>query len=370
MELLIQGLNSLLGQVLPEWVVTLLAMAIVITLIFVVAPLAFMLMTWLLRRGIARIADRFGPNRVGLGPFNAERTRQRWPLWGLLQPIADGIKMFTKEDIIPTAADKWLHRIAPIAAIVPAMMVFAVVPFGRDLVGIDLNVGIVYVVAVSSLFTLVLLVAGWSSDNKFSLLGAMRTAAQLISYEVPMALSLVVPVLFAGSLSLVRIVEAQGAWLGLRWFVFYFPLGTIAFLTYFIAALSEVNHTPFDLPEADSEIVAGYVTEYSGMKFALFFMGEFINQFLVCALATVLFLGGWQGPGVQLGGVLGYLFSVFWFFLKTFGLYFLLIWIRGTWPRLRVDQLMHFAWKRLVPVTLANVLLSAAAVFVVRLFVV
>jgi len=214
----------------------------------------------------------------------------------------------------------------------------------------------------------VLLVAGWSSDNKFSLLGAMRTAAQLVSYEVPMVLSLVVPVLFAGSLSLVRIVEAQGAWLGLRWFVLYFPLGTVAFITYMIAALSEVNHTPFDLPEADSEIVAGYVTEYSGMKFALFFMGEFINQFLVCALATVLFLGGWQGPGVQLGGVLGYLFSVFWFFLKTFGLYFLLIWIRGTWPRLRVDQLMHFAWKRLVPVTLGNLLLSGLVVLVVRAF--
>ncbi len=368
MELLIQGLESLLGAFLPYWVIVLLAFAIVITLILLFPTLLFMLMTWLLRRGIARIADRIGPNRVGLGPFNRERTRQRWTLWGLMQPIADGIKMFTKEDIVPEKADRLLHRIAPIAAIVPSFLVFAVIPFGKGLVATDLNVGILYVVAVSSVFTLVLLVAGWSSNNKYSLLGAMRTAAQVISYEVPMVLSLVVPVLFAGSLSLNRIVENQGAWLGLRWHIFYFPLGTLAFITYFIAALAEINHTPFDLVEADSEIVAGYVTEYSGMKFALFFMGEFLNAFLVCALATILFLGGWQGPGVQLGGAWGYLFSIFWFFLKTFALYFLLIWVRGTWPRIRVDQLMHFAWKRLVPVTLGNLLLSGLVVIVVRLF--
>jgi NADH-quinone oxidoreductase subunit H len=195
----------------------------------------------------------------------------------------------------------------------------------------------------------------------------MRTAAKMINYEVPMVLALVVPILFTGSLSLNRIVEGQGAWLGLRWYIFYFPLGTIAFVIYFIAALAEANHTPFDLPEADSEIVAGYITEYSGMKFALFFMGEFVNQFLLCALATTIFLGGWQGPGVQLGGVLGYLFSIFWFFLKTFGLYFVLVWIRGTWPRLRIDQLMSFAWKRLVPLALGNLLLAGVAVVVVNL---
>jgi len=367
MDLLIQGLNKLLGQVWPDWAVVLLAMVIVITLIFVMAPLTFMLLTWVLRKGIGRFADRMGPNRTGLGRFNKERTRQRWPLWGLLQPIADGVKMFTKEDITPDKGDKWLHRIAPVAAIVPAMLVFAVIPFGKNLLGVDLNVGVVYVVAVSSISTLALLIAGWSSNNKYSLLGAMRTAAQMVSYEVPMALSLVVPVLFAGSLSLNQIVQGQASWLGLRWYIFYFPLGTLAFFTYFISALAEVNHTPFDLPEADSEIVAGYVTEYSGMKFALFFMGEFMNQFLVCAFATVLFLGGWQGPGVQLGGVLGYLFSVFWFFLKTFSLYLVMLWIRGTWPRLRVDQLMNFAWKRLVPITLGNVLVSGVAVIVLSL---
>ncbi len=361
MELLIQGLNRWLGQALPNWAVVLIGMAIAITLIFVLAPLIFMFLTWLLRRGIARFADRIGPNRTGLGPFNKERTRQRWPLWGLLQPVADGVKMFTKEDIIPDKGDKVLHRIAPIAAVVPALMVFAVIPFGKDLSAVDLNVGVVYVVAVSSLFTLVLLVAGWSSNNKYSLLGAMRTAAQMVSYEVPMVLSLVVPVLFARSLSLNTIVSSQP---GLRWYVFYFPLGTLAFLTYFTAALAEVNHTPFDLPEADSEIVAGYITEYSGMKFALFFMGEFINQFLVCALATVLFLGGWQGPGVGIGGPIGYLLSVFWFFVKAFALYFLFVWIRATWPRLRVDQLMGFAWKRLVPITLGNVLATGLAVVV------
>lgn len=367
MELLIQGLNTLLGQALPGWLVTAIGMAIVITLILLVPPVIFMFMTWMLRRVIARFADRLGPNRVGLGPFNKERTRQRFPLWGLLQPIADGVKMFTKEDITPTASDEWLHRIAPIVAIVPSFLVCAVVPFGKQIVAVDLNVGLLFAIAVSSIFTVVLLTAGFASDNKYSLLGAMRTAAQMINYEVPMVLALVVPILFAGSLSLNRIVEGQGAWLGLRWYVFYFPLGTLAFLIYFTAALAEVNHTPFDLPEADSEIVAGYVTEYSGMKFALFFMGEFVNQFLVCALATTIFLGGWQGPGVQLGGVLGYLLSIFWFFLKTFALYFLLIWIRGTWPRLRVDQLMSFAWKRLVPLALGNLLVTGLVVIVFNL---
>lgn len=368
MELLLQGLNSWLGQTLPDWAVTLLGIAITIILILLLPALLFMLLVWLLRRGIARFADRFGPNRVGIGPFNPERTRQRFPVWGLMQSVADAIKMFTKEDITPSGGDKWLHRIAPIAALVPTFLVFAVVPFGRQIVGADLNVGVLYVVAVSGLFTIVVIMAGFASNNKFSLLGAMRSAAQMLSYEIPMVLALLVPVLFAGTLSLNRIVEAQGAWFGLRWFIFYFPLGPIAFLVYFIAALAEVSHTPFDLPEADSELVAGYVTEYSGMKFALFFMAEFLNQFLICALAVTLFLGGWQGPGVQLGGVLGYLFSIFWFFLKTFILYFGLIWIRGTWPRLRVDQLMHFAWKRLVPVALGNVLVTGLAVIAVNLF--
>ncbi|KPJ51030.1 MAG: hypothetical protein AMJ38_01110 [Dehalococcoidia bacterium DG_22] len=367
MELLIQGLNDLLGQALPEWLVVLLGIAIVITFVLFFPPLVFMIMTWLLRRMLGRVADRFGANRVGIGPFNEKRTRQRWPLWGLMQPIADGVKMFTKEDIIPSKGDKWLHRIAPIAAIVPAFLVFAVIPIGKDLVAVDLNVGVLYIVAVSSLFSLALLVAGWSSNNKYSLLGALRTAVQMISYEVPMVLSLLIPVLFAGSLQLSKIIEGQEAWLGLRWYIFYFPVGTVAFVTFFIAALSELNQTPFDLPEADSEIVAGYQTEYSGMKFALFYMGEFVNMFLTCGLATILFLGGWQGPGVQLGGVLGYLFSVFWFFFKTFGMYCLLIWIRGTWPRLRVDQLMSFAWKRLVPITLGNVLVTGLLVILVEL---
>ena len=367
MELLIQGLNNLLGQALPDWLVTLIGMAIVITFILLFPPVVFMIMTWLLRRILGRMADRFGANRVGIGRFNKERTRQRWSLWGLMQPIADGVKMFTKEDIIPSRGDIWLHRIAPIAAIVPSFLVFAVIPIGKDLVAVDLNVGVLYVVAISSIFGLSLLVAGWSSNNKYSLLGALRLAVQMISYEVPMVLSLLIPVLFAGSLRLGQIIQGQEGWLGLRWYVFYFPLGTIAFVTFFIAALSELNQTPFDLPEADSEIVAGYQTEYSGMKFALFYMGEFVNMFLTCGLATVLFLGGWQGPGVQLGGVLGYLFSIFWFFFKTFLLYFLLVWIRGTWPRLRVDQLMGFAWKRLVPITLGNVLLTGLAVVVFNL---
>lgn len=374
MELLIDGLNKLLPQSWPHWLAVLLAMVVIITVIFGFAAVSFMIMTWLLRRGLARVADRLGPNRVGLGRFNPERTRQKWPLWGLLQPIADGVKMFTKEDITPTRADVWLHRIAPIAAIVPAMMVFAVIPFGgkpglaSDLVAVDLDVGLLYAVAVSSIFTIVLLVAGWAGNNKYSLLGGMRTAAQMISYEVPMVLSLIVPVIFAGTLSLNQVVEGQGGWLGLRWYALYFPMGTLAFVTYFIAALAEVNHTPFDLPEADSELVAGYHTEYSGMKFALFFMGEFVNTFLICALAATLFLGGWQGPGVQLPGAWGYLLSVFWFFAKTFGLYFVLIWIRGTWPRLRVDQLMHFAWKRLVPITLGNILVTGLVVTIINTF--
>ncbi|MBN1483732.1 MAG: NADH-quinone oxidoreductase subunit NuoH [Chloroflexia bacterium] len=365
MELLIDGLNNLVNW--PEWLIVLVAMLIVITFILLFGPLVFMLMTWLLRRGIARFADRLGPNRVGLGRFNQERTRQKFPLWGLLQPVADGVKMFTKEDIIPQGADVWLHRIAPVAALVPSFMMFAVIPFGKDLVGADLDTGLVYLLAVSSLMTLVLLVAGWASNNKYSLLGGMRTAAQMISYEIPMVLSLVVPIILVNSISLDDIIIHQGAWLGLRWHILW-PMGLVAFITYFTAALAEVNHTPFDLPEADSELVAGYHTEYSGMKFALFFMGEFINQFLICAIATIVFLGGWQGPGVQLGGVWGYLFSVFWFFAKTFALYAVLIWIRGTWPRLRIDQLMDFAWKRLVPISLGNILITGVVVIVYNTF--
>ena len=299
-----------------------------IVLILALAPVIMMYLTWLERKVIARIQDRFGPTRVGK--------------YGLLQPIADGIKMLTKEDVVPAGADRLLHLLAPIVIVVPALLLFAVLPFGPRLIVTDLNTGLLFFLAVTSTQTIAIFMAGWGSHSKFPLLGAIRTAAQIAAYEVPMVLSVATVAMIAGTLSTVGIVEAQAA----RWFIAT-PWGFTAFIIFLLCALAEVNRTPFDLPEAESELVGGFHTEYSGMKFALFYMAEFLGAFAISALGATLFLGGWRGPWLP-----GWL----WVLIKTYGLVFVMIWIRGTWPRFRIDQLMAFAWKCLLPVALVNVL--------------
>jgi NADH-quinone oxidoreductase subunit H len=322
---------------------------IIITAILIFAPVVMMYMTWIERKVVARLQDRIGPNRVG--PF------------GLLQPIADMIKFFVKEDIIPSSADHLLHLLAPIIVVIPVVLAFAVIPWGKDMAAVDLNVGILYLIALGSIGTIGIFAAGFGSNNKFALVGAMRAIAQIISYEIPQVLAISVVVLLVGSLSLNKIVQAQGGLFGLGWFVFFVPVGPLAFIVYFISATAEVNRVPFDLPEAESELVAGYHTEYSGMKFGLFYLAEFLNTFIISLIGATLFLGGWQGPGVEQFPLIGVLY----FAIKVIVLVVVQPWMRGTLPRIRVDQLMNFAWKILVPVSLALILLTPPTLYVFRL---
>ncbi len=324
-------LADFLSRYLPPWTVALIMMFLTIFILVGFALFTIIAINWVERKVVGRIQDRYGPNRVG-------------PL-GVLQAIADMIKMLTKEDITPAQADRLIYNLAPIIILVPTFLILAVIPFGRGMVAADLNIGFLYIVAVSSLATIAILLAGWSSRNKYSLLGGMRAVAQMISYEVPMVLSAIGVIMLAGSLSMVRIVEGQSQ-------IPFILLQPLAFLLYLISAVAEVNRSPFDLPEAESEIIAGYHTEYSGIKYAMFLLAEYVNAFLVCAIATTLFLGGWQGPLLP---------PYIWFFIKAYALYFVLMWLRFTLPRLRVDQLMGFSWKVLVIIALANLLLSGLA---------
>lgn len=312
---------------LPEWAVLLKSALISIGAILVLGPVIMMYLTLMERKVIARMQNRIGPNRVGK--------------WGLLQPLADGVKMLTKEDIVPTHADRLIHFLAPLLIVAPSLLVFAVIPFGRNMTAMDLNVGVLYFLALSSTTTIAIFMASWGSRSKYPILGGMRSVAQMVSYEVPMVLTIVPVLLITGTLSTASIVEAQEA----RWFIFT-PWGFVAGIVFFLCGVAEVNRSPFDLPEAESEIVAGFHTEYSGMKFALFYMAEFMNTFTTCALTVTLFLGGWQGP---------FLPSWIWFFIKTLALIFIMVWFRGTLPRLRIDQLMGLAWKFLLPLTIVNI---------------
>jgi NADH-quinone oxidoreductase subunit H len=333
---------------------TLIVMLVKIGVVFGALLLTVAYMTWVERKVIADIQVRLGPTRVG--PY------------GLLQPIADGIKLMFKEDLIPNQVDRAVFLLAPSLSIIPAFIAFAVIPFGEQttLFGLlsrpvplhitDINVGVLYVFGVASLGVYGIVLAGWSSNNKYSLLGGLRSSAQMISYELSMGLSVVGVLLMAGSLSLVDIVQAQAGVVWVldllpvpKWFVFSQPLG---FCLYFCCALAETNRAPFDLPEAETELVAGFHTEYSSMKFAMFFMAEYANMITVSALATTLFLGGWLGP---IGA------SPVWFIGKVFVLLFLFIWIRATLPRFRYDQLMSFGWKRLLPLGLLNIAVTAVA---------
>lgn len=318
------------------------SIVLTVSAILAVFPLLFAITTIVERKVLGRIQNRYGPNRVG--PF------------GLLQPVADGLKMLIKEDIVPRSADAVVHFLAPIALIVPVLLAFSVLPFGRNMVPIDIDAGILFFFAVGAGTELAVFMAGWSSHNKYSLLGAMRGIAQMISYELPLILSTVSVVMLTGTLRPVEIVAAQGQYIGglPSWHVFT-PWGLAGFILFLIAAAAESNRSPFDIPEGESEIIAGYLVEYSGFKFALFFLGEYLGMFAICGLAVTLFLGGWTAPL----SVLTWVPSYVWYFLKLGALVGLFIWVRGTVPRLRMDQLMNFAWKFMLPMTLVNIVAAA-----------
>jgi len=311
--------------------------------ILLVFPLIFAITTLLERKGLGRIQNRYGPNRVGP--------------WGLLQPMADGLKSLTKEDIVPSSADKWVHLGAPLLLVVASFLAYAVLPIGRNMVVVDISAGVLFFFAIGALVEVAIFMAGWSSRSKYSLLGAMRAIAQMVSYETPLVLAGLVAVMATGSLSTVSIVEAQAQYTGIfpHWFVFT-PWGFAGFVLFMIAATAESNRSPFDLPEGESEIIAGYYIEYSGFKFALFFLGEYLGMFATSGMAITLFLGGWSAPFSFLTWVPSYL----WFFIKLLVITCGFIWVRGTLPRLRMDQLMHFAWKFMLPMTLLNIFAAAA----------
>ncbi len=305
-----------------------------------VAPLAGVT-SWLERRVWARMQSRVGPNRVGPQ--------------GILQWLADGVKNIQKEDIIPAAADRKLFLLAPYIVFSGFLGAFVVIPFSSWLIPADLNIGILYLLAITSLVVVGILMAGWSSNNKWSLLGGMRSAAQIVSYEIPAGLAVLTVIFLSGTLSMQGIIQEQG-WAPLDWFIFYNPFTLVAFLMFFISALAEGNRTPFDIPEAESELVAGYVTEYSGMRFLFFFFAEWGNLYVIGAIVTTLFLGGWQIPATLFDvtmaehpvakGVAE--FTVF--FVKSYLWVLVAMWIRGTLPRVRVDQLMAMCWKYMVPI--------------------
>jgi NADH-quinone oxidoreductase subunit H len=286
-------------------------------------------MTWVERKLLGRFQYRYGPNRVG--PY------------GLLQPIADGLKLLFKEDIYPSQADRFLHLLAPMIALVTSLLGFAVVPFGRHLYLTDINVAILYVLAVTSLGVYAIVLGGWSSNSKYPLLGGLRSSAQMVSYELSVGLAVVVVVLLSGSFSLVEIVKSQQN----LWFALKQPF---AFALFLIASIAEINRVPFDLPEAESELVSGFHTEYSGFRFAMFYIAEYTNMIAAACIAVTLFLGGWLGPFFP---------APIWFGIKTLCLLVAFVWIRATLPRLRYDQLMKFGWKVLFPISLFNVIATA-----------
>jgi NADH-quinone oxidoreductase subunit H len=336
----------------PFWaqIVSAILILIAAVVVFLVALLFGGVLTWLERRVSGRAQSRVGPNRVG-------------PI-GILQWLADGLKLIMKEDTIPTDADRPLFRLAPYAAMIGVFAAFATIPFSQLLIAADLNVGLVYLLAITSLVVVSTLMAGWSSNNKWSLLGGIRAAAQIVSYEIPAALSLMVIVLIAGTLSMQELIVGQGGW-PWQWYIFHNPFTFVAFFTYFIAAIAEGNRIPFDLPEAESELVAGYNTEYSGMRFAGFFLAEFTNIYLMSAIATAVFFGGWQIPGIspteQASSWLLQLTGLVIFVAKAWVGCFVVLWMRWTLPRMRVDQLMSLCYRYLIPI--AFVCLMAVAVY-------
>src|SRR5881227_1386185 len=327
----------------PDWMIQVASILINIFMLLAVFLTLFALMSVLERKILARMQNRYGPNRVG--PF------------GLFQPVADGIKMLIKEDIVPARADKVVHFLAPVILAAVAILTLGVIPYGRSMTLFTINAGILFFLAVGSTTELAVFMAGWASNNKFSMLGAMRAIAQMFSYELPLIITVLPVVMIVGSLMPDSIVFAQGEYtLGIvpRWFVFT-PWGAAAFLLFFVSGLVESNRTPFDVPEGESEIVAGRMTEYSGFKYATFFLAEYIGMFAISGLSVTLFLGGWHAPG----RAVDFLPSYVWFFTKLSALLFVYIWVRGTLPRTRIDQIMNFAWKFMLPMAFACMIAAA-----------
>ncbi|HEY1769006.1 MAG TPA: NADH-quinone oxidoreductase subunit NuoH [Chthoniobacterales bacterium] len=327
----------------PHWVGEIVSSLLNIAALLAVFLSLFAMMSLFERKILARIQNRLGPNRVG--PF------------GLLQPAADGIKMLIKEDIVPARADKVVHFLAPILMAAIAILALGIIPYGRNMTPFTIDGGILFFFAIGSSTELSVFMAGWGSNNKFSMLGAMRAISQMISYELPLIITVLPVVMIVGSLTPDAVVRAQGGFsLGFvpRWFCFT-PWGAVAFALFFISGLVESNRTPFDVPEGESEIVAGHMTEYSGFKYATFFLAEYFGMFAISGLAVTLFLGGWHAPLPFLEFVPSYL----WFFGKLGALLFVFIWVRGTLPRTRVDQVMNFAWKFMLPMAFSCLLAAA-----------
>jgi NADH-quinone oxidoreductase subunit H len=337
-----QLLLSPLGSA-PDWLMQIASSLINIFALLGVFLTLFALISVLERKILGRIQNRYGPNRVG--PF------------GLFQPIADGIKMLIKEDIVPARADKVVHFLAPILIAATAILALGIIPYGRNMTPFTIDGGILFFFAVGSTTELAVFMAGWGSNNKISMLGAMRAIAQMFSYELPLIITVLPVVMIVGSLTPDKIVAVQGGYsLGVlpHWFVTT-PWGAAAFILFFVSGLVESNRTPFDVPEGESEIVAGHMTEYSGFKYATFFMAEYIGMFAISGLAVTLFLGGWHAPIRALEFIPSYI----WFFAKLSILLFVYIWIRGTLPRMRIDQIMNFAWKFILPMSFTCVLAAA-----------
>lgn len=308
-----------------------------------VAVLVFILLNvlylvYLERKVAGYFQERLGPNRVGPR--------------GLFQTTIDITKLLGKEDVIPAGADRMVYKVAAYAVFVPSMMLFLVIPFGKGMNIIDLNIGFFYMLAISSTSTIIILMAGWGSRNKYSLMGGMRAVAQMVSYEIPFVFSFLGVIMLTGSLQMSKIVEAQSS-------LWYIVLQPVAFLIYFIAGTSELNRGPFDLPEGEQELVAGYHTEYTGARFALFFLAEYTNLISMSAIGVTLFLGGWHGPWLP-----GWI----WFFIKLYVMVFLFMWIRWTYPRIRIDKMMHFNWKFLLPLSLVNIVVTGIAVKAYEMF--
>lgn len=327
----LKGLLTGLG--LAPGLVTFILTLIGVVALATTALLLDVFLVWVERKVVARFQDRIGPNR--LGPF------------GLIQPLADVIKLLIKENITPIGADRIVYNIAPIIALATALSLWAVLPISATIYGTNINVGALYVVAIGAISTLGIIMAGWSSNNKYALLGAFRTVAQMVSYEVPMVISLLVPVIMARSMGLKDIVDSQKVW-----FIFAAPLAALIFL---ISNIAELGRAPFDLTEAESEIVAGFHIEYTGMKFGLFYAGELLHALTIGAIFSTLFLGGWRGFGAEAYPIIG----VFWFFLKAFFMYWVIMWVKYTFPRIRIDQMLNWNWKFLTPLALVVLMVTA-----------
>jgi len=338
-EMILQNIGA------PEWLVSIAGFLVAASTVVGVFAGGFALLSLVERKTLARAQNRIGPNRAG------------W--FGILQPVADGIKMLTKEDIVPAKAEKLLHLLAPIMIVVPAILALGVIPYGREWIPVPLELGLLFFFAVGAMTEVSIFMAGWASGSKFPMLGAMRAISQMVSYELPLMICALGVVMVSGTLSLPDIVDKQGGFhLGFipAWNLFT-PWGLVAGLLFYVCSIAEANRCPFDLPEGESEIVAGHMTEYSGFKYALFFMGEYLGLFAISGLGITLFLGGWQAP---LPG-LGFVPTWFWFFAKLVVVIFSFLWIRATFPRVRIDQLMRFAWLCMIPMALLT--LPAAAIW-------